>query len=254
MQAHVWQTSPALSGTPLKGGLCFVPFGTSFYVLLANNNNPIIPALIMPKIEPFEMFTNDYDDWFIKNKKIYELEIEAVKQLIPANSYGLEIGVGSGKFAAPLGIKIGVEPSKAMAKKARKCGIKVFEGVAENLPFENETFDFVLFVTTICFVDDLKKSFEEAHRILKKEGSIIVGFVDKNSEIGKKNIAGKSKSKFYKIATFYSTDEVLKHLTNAGFCDFVCKQTIFPKPKNQLISDGFGKGSFVVVKGLKTQT
>ena len=91
----------------------------------------------MPKIEPFELFSDAYDDWFIKNKNIYELELEAVKQFIPLNSYGLEVGVGSGKFAAPLGIKIGVVPSNAMSKKARKLGIKVFKGVAEKLPFED---------------------------------------------------------------------------------------------------------------------
>jgi len=205
----------------------------------------------MPKIEPFELFSDAYDDWFINNKIIYELELEAVKQLMPSDAYGLEVGVGSGKFATQLGIKIGVEPSKAMAKKARTLGIKVFEGVAENLPFENNTFDFILFVTTICFVDDIKKTFEEAYRVLKKDGVIIVGFVDKESEMGEKYIAKKNKSKFYNIATFYSTDEVLKYLNDAGFCDFTCKQTILPENEKELIKNGYGEGSFVVIKGGK---
>ncbi len=205
----------------------------------------------MPKIEPFELFTNAYDDWFIKNKNIYELELEAVKQFIPLNSYGLEVGVGSGKFAAPLSIKIGVEPSKAMAEKARKLGIKVYDGVAEKLPFEDNTFDFVLFVTTICFVDDIKKSFEETYRVLKKGGAIIIGFVDKNSEMGKKYLEKKSKSKFYNIATFYSSEEILKYLKRIGFRNFKIIQTIFQESKKQIIKIGFGEGSFVVIKGKK---
>ena len=205
----------------------------------------------MPKIEPFELYSDAYDDWFVENEKIYKLELEAVKQLLPINGYGLEVGVGSGKFAAPLGIKIGVEPSKMMAEKARNLGIKVHNGVAENLPFENSIFDFVLFVTTICFVDDIKKAFSEAYRVLKNNGSIIVGFVDKESEMGKEYIAKKNKSKFYNIATFYSTDEVLKHLENEGFKKYKIKQTIFPNQEEQMIEDGFGKGSFVVIKGEK---
>ena len=100
-------------------------------------------------------------------------------------------------------------------------------------------------------MDDIRKTFSEAYRVLKNDGSIIVGFVDKESEMGKKYLAKKNKSKFYNIATFYSTDEVSDHLTKTGFNNFKFKQTIFPETKNQLISDGFGKGSFVVIKGEK---
>jgi len=71
-----------------------------------------------------------------------------------------------------------------MTEISKKHGIKVYEGVAERLPLGDKTFDFVLFVTTICFVDDLTKSFQEAHRVLKTDGFIIVGFVDKESELG----------------------------------------------------------------------
>lgn len=208
----------------------------------------------MAKIEPFELFADAYDDWFVKNKNIYELELEAVKQLMPTDANGLEVGIGSGKFAVPLGIKTGVEPSRVMAEKARALGIKVCYGVAEDLPFEDNIFDFVLFVTTICFVDDIEKTFLEAYRVLKNDGSIIVGFVDKESEMGKKYLAKKNKSKFYNIATFYSTEEVLKYLIDAGFCDFICKQTIFQNQEEQTIEDGFGKGSFVVIRGEKKIT
>ncbi len=54
-----------------------------------------------------------------------------------------------------------------MAAKARARGIDVHPGVAEGLPFPDGRFDFILFVTTICFVDDLLKAFEEAFRTLK---------------------------------------------------------------------------------------
>ncbi len=40
---------------------------------------------------------------------------------------------------------------------ARKRGIKVVEGMTEDLPFEDESFNFVLMVTTICFLDIVEK-------------------------------------------------------------------------------------------------
>ena len=203
----------------------------------------------MPKIEPFELYSSAYEDWFVKNENIYKLELQTLKLLIPPNSYGVEIGIGSGRFALPLGIKIGVEPSPAMSEIARGRGIEVVKGVAEDLPFKAGTFDFALLVTTICFVDDIEKTFSEVHRVLKETGCIIVGFVDENSEMGRKYLARKNKSKFYKDANFFSSEDVLNYLTKAGFKNFEIKQTILPENKKTLIENGFGKGSFVVIKG-----
>ncbi len=44
----------------------------------------------MPKIEPFEKYTNRYEEWFDKNKFVYESEVAAVRRLIP-NPDKLEI-------------------------------------------------------------------------------------------------------------------------------------------------------------------
>jgi len=205
----------------------------------------------MAKIAPFEKFSEEYDEWFVSNKDKYEAELRALNYFIPPNSKGLEVGVGSGKFADPLGIKTGVEPSQKMAVKARKLGIRVLAGVAEDLPFSNGTFDYILMVTTICFVDDLKKTFQEAFRVLKEEGIIVIGFIDKDSELGEKYRANKDKSRFYKMAEFFSAEEVLACLRETGFESFEAKQIIFPGNDTQRIEDGFGTGSFVVMKGLK---
>ena len=206
----------------------------------------------MAKITPFEDFSEKYDEWFVKHNDKYEAELRALRCYIPSDRNGLEVGVGSGKFAAPLGIKTGVEPSQKMADKARKLGIHVLSGIAEDLPVSNSTFDFVLMVTTICFVDDLKESFQEAFRVLKKEGFIVIGFIDKESELGKVYRANKDKSHFYNIAEFFSTEEVLACLSEAGFESFKTKQTLFSGDDTQRIEDGFGTGSFVIIKGLKT--
>jgi len=67
----------------------------------------------------------------------------------PPPAKGLEVGVGSGKFAVPLDIKIGVEPSDNIALKAERRGIRVFQQVTEELPFPDSKSDLVLMVTTI---------------------------------------------------------------------------------------------------------
>lgn len=209
----------------------------------------------MPKIEPFEKYSQKYEDWFKKNKFAYESELLAVKKLMPNNKEGIEIGIGSGKFAEPLGIKLGVEPSSKMRKIAEKRGIKVIDAVAEKLPFDDGQFLFALMVTTICFLNDIEIAFREAYRILKANGCIIIGFIDKNSILSKLYKQHKMKNVFYKFATFYSVDEVVSYLKKAGFKSFTFAQTIFHKLADlenvELIKEGYGEGSFVVIKAIK---
>ncbi len=206
----------------------------------------------MPKIESFEKYSEEYDQWFNNHPDLYGAEIEAIRRLIPSSeAEGMEVGVGSGKFAVPLGIKVGVEPSEKMASIARLKGIEVHSGVAEDLPFSDGRFDFVMMVTTICFVDDIVKSFKEAFRVLKNDGFIIVGFVDKESKIGKQYSEKKENSKFYKDATFFSVPEVLSYLNVSGFEISNILQTLLPGEIPNTIQEGFGRGSFVVIKGIK---
>jgi ubiquinone/menaquinone biosynthesis C-methylase UbiE len=82
----------------------------------------------MVRIDSFEKYSKEYDEWFIKNKNIYLAELNAIKSLVTSGELGVEIGIGTGRFALPLGIKVGVDPSRKMADISRKQGIKVYEG------------------------------------------------------------------------------------------------------------------------------
>lgn len=49
-----------------------------------------------------------HDGWFERHRFVYESELLAVKEQLPEGGKGSEIGVGSGRFAAPLNIKQGL--------------------------------------------------------------------------------------------------------------------------------------------------
>ena len=209
----------------------------------------------MAKTKPFDENSEDYEKWFEFNKYAYHSEIKALGHFIPEKGKGIEIGIGSGLFAQPLGITNGIEPSPRMRRIAQARGLNVFDGIAENVPIEDSAFDYALFVTTICFVDDAEKSLKEAKRILKPTGRIIIGFVDKNSRIGKIYQEHKQYSTFYKEASFYSSEEVKNLLKDIGFRNIEFVQTLFGELKNitevQDFKQGYGDGSFVVVKAEK---
>ena len=128
-------------------------------------------------------------------------------------------------------------------------------GIAEELPYNDLQFDFVLMVTTICFIDNIDIAFKEVYRILKPSGYFIIGFVDKESTIGKLYQRNKTTSVFYKEATFYSVNDVIQYLKNAGFTDFKINQTIFKSletiKKIEPVKQGYGEGSFIVIKSQK---
>ena len=105
----------------------------------------------MAKIEAFEKYTEQYEGWFIKNRFVYQSEVRAIREQLSDAKRGIEVGVGTGRFSSPLGIRIGIEPSGKMGEIAMHKGIKVIKAVAENLPLKESSFEFALMVTTICF-------------------------------------------------------------------------------------------------------
>ncbi len=209
----------------------------------------------MSEATPFERHATEYDNWFISHRFAYESELEAVRQHLPRGRTGIEIGLGTGRFASPLGVQFGIEPSARMREAARKRGIEVVAGVAEALPFRDSTLDFALMITTICFLDNLEGSLGEAHRVLKPEGSVIIGFIDRASPLGQSYERHKSSSTFYKGATFYTAAEVIATLKKAGFREFTFSQTIFRDLPDidsmEPVRPGYGQGSFVVIGAAK---
>ncbi|MBD3322000.1 MAG: methyltransferase domain-containing protein [Chitinivibrionales bacterium] len=199
-----------------------------------------------------------YEHWFTQNAAAYQSEVDAVGQCIPAKGCGFEIGVGTGRFSAPFGIRHGVEPSEPMRKIALKRGIHVVSGTGEELPYHDKEFDFALMVTTICFADDPLRCFKEAWRVLKNQGVMITGLVDKLSFLGRKYEEHKNGNVFYKDARFFSVYEVVNLMTKTGFGQFDFRQTIFGVPSQisapEKAKPGFGKGAFIVVRGIKNST
>ena len=201
----------------------------------------------------FDQNTLEYDNWFEKHSNLYQSELLAMKQAVPQNKKGIEIGVGSGRFAEPLNIKYGVEPSASMAALAKQRGVKVFDAVAEKLPIEDQSYDFATMVTTVCFLNDIPKAFSEVHRILKPKGEFVIGLIDRNSKLGKKYEEQKSTNKFYSDAHFHSTEEITELLSQVGFQNFSYWQTLLNTDENTIEQPqpGYGKGSFIVIKGIK---
>ena len=203
-------------------------------------------------VDPFETETETYEAWFERFDAAYRSEIRALRALSIATDRAISIGVGTGRFAKPLAVPRGLDPSPAMLDRARERGIEVVRGVGEALPFRDDAAEMLLAVTTVCFFEDLDRAVAEAARVLEPGGAFLLGYIDRESQIGQEYQAIKEENPFYRHATFYSTDELEAALETAGFGDFETRQTLFSMPDTldepDPVRDGTGEGSFVALR------
>ncbi len=225
----------------------------------------------MPTTAPFETLTAEYDDWFETNSDAYRAELAALERVFterppsaasnaePPERTTLEVGVGTGRFAGPLEIPIGIDPAMNPLLEARDRGVDPVRGVAERLPVRDDTFERVLFVTVWCFLDDIEDALAEARRVLAPNGELVVAFLDRSSPMGRAYQENKDESPFYADAQFGTGEEVCTHLEGAGFVVRERLQTVFDESaaesseteangEPELVREGHGDGLFGVVR------
>ena len=199
-------------------------------------------------MNPFDVLAREYDLWYERpfGGSAFELELRCLKELLGSFKRGLEIGVGTGRFASALEVKFGMDPSYEMLRIAERRGIRCVQGVGESLPFKKEVFDLVLIVVSICFVKDSFRVLKESRRVLLKGGRLILGLVLSESPWAefyrKKALEGHP---IYRQARFYTFEEVRNMLGEAGFRIERVRSTLFEEPqdrepvKNKEVREGY---------------
>jgi ubiquinone/menaquinone biosynthesis C-methylase UbiE len=138
----------------------------------------------------FDAYSEAYDQWFQQNARIFESELRLVAKTLEQSGRILSIGCGTGLFeqqlASVYGINIadGIEPSANMASVARQRGMQVLDGSAEALPFDDASFDTALFNGSLSYVADLAPALQEAWRVLRPGGKLVMVDVPAESGFG----------------------------------------------------------------------
>ena len=172
---------------------------------------------MIPARRVFDEFSSNYDRWFDDHGDIWQAQVRLLRDAVPQTGRGLEVGVGSGRFAVPLGIRYGIDPSIKLIEMARTRGIEVVLGEGEHLPYRAGTFNHVLMMTVICFLEKPSLVLHETFRVLVKGGELILGFIEKDGEIAIQYRQEKIKGRFLRFARFLTADEVARFIEDAGF-------------------------------------
>ncbi|MBN2189708.1 MAG: methyltransferase domain-containing protein [Candidatus Aureabacteria bacterium] len=198
----------------------------------------------------FDEYFEKYDAWYDRNRFVYLSELKAIKKVLPKKGKGLEIGVGTGRFASKLGVSCGIDSSAKMIALAKMRGVPARIAAAEKLPFGKNFFDYALMVVTLSFVKNPQAAIRECARVLKDNGKLIIAIIDKNSFLGR--FYRRKKGIFYKHARLLSPEETVSLMKKSGFRKFVFYQTIF-RPLDEIkrlepVKKGYGEGGFVVIR------
>ncbi len=196
-----------------------------------------------------------YDRWYDRHPALYRAEVAALKRAGGDFAGGLEVGVGTGRFAAALGLDWGIDPVEEMLRIARERGCRVIRAEGEAIPFADASFRRVLMVTVLCFVRDPRKAVAEAFRVLRPGGRLVMGIIDPESELGRASRARRDPESFYAVARILSVPGVLELLPEADRGKVEIFQSIFPGDDGgedtPAVEEGYGRGSFVVISAAR---
>jgi SAM-dependent methyltransferase len=164
---------------------------------------------------PFDEAAQSYDAWFDgEGKVIFESELQALRQVLPTLPRPwLEVGAGSGRFAAALGIEAALEPAAGLTRLASGRGVAIALGVGERQPFAAQSFGTAFLITTLCFVDWPLSLLRETHRVLKPEGKLVLGIIPADSPWGRLYEEKKQQGHhLYRQASFLRYSETIRLL------------------------------------------
>src|SRR5712671_2661110 len=128
------------------------------------------------------IFAASYDRM---SRKAEEAGLRALRQSLLADAAGrvLEIGAGTGAnlalYSANLESLVVTEPQVPMLRRLQRTArehaplAQVLRAPAEDLPFEDDTFDTVVSTLVLCGVDDQPRALREARRVLRPGGRLL---------------------------------------------------------------------------------
>jgi demethylmenaquinone methyltransferase/2-methoxy-6-polyprenyl-1,4-benzoquinol methylase len=96
--------------------------------------------------------------------------------------WALDVGCGPGlttegarRLVGSTGKVVGLDPSAGMLHEAQRVGCRgLVQGVGEELPFGDASFDFLSMAYALRHVSDLEVAFREYHRVLKPRGIVLL--------------------------------------------------------------------------------
>ncbi len=228
----------------------------------------------------FDEHASEYDAWFFANQTVLANEVALIAHMLRDAGRVLSIGCGTGLFEMLLRrdhgivVEFGIEPSEGMAAIARKRGMQVRIGTAEDTDYGEAEYDTILFNGTPSYIADLEAALRRAHRALRHGGSVVVADVPKESSYAMLYMLGAQLGgwshplvadikptnvypmEFARSARWRTTREKVSALLATGFERVTYAQTLTHHPLysndvDEAPVEGYGRGDYVAIRAEK---
>ena len=128
----------------------------------------------------YNQISKGYDELH-REEQLKKLKIISQHIKPKQNKTLLDVGCGTGISTKFWKCKaIGIDPSRELIKI---CGRKCRLGRAEDLPFKDRSFDYVISVTAIQNFDDMEKGLKEMKRVAKRD--VVITALKKSPKISR---------------------------------------------------------------------
>jgi ubiquinone/menaquinone biosynthesis C-methylase UbiE len=170
----------------------------------------------------FDEWPEAYDRWFTSpiGSLIKKFEVELIQDLLrpQKDEMILDAGCGTGVFTLDIlslgsqviGLDISLPMLLHAGKKLKGYPFQMILADILNLPFPKNSFDKVVSVTALEFVEDAKGAVGELFRITKRGGCIVVATLNSLSPwASRRKAEAKERHTIFEKAIFRSPDELL---------------------------------------------
>ena len=131
-------------------------------------------------------------------KNILLRELGLVKSALPQGSTVLDVGCGPGAFEQILEgyfSIVALDPDISFLSKGYELSNSMFvRGVAEHLPFKDECFEGVMFITSMEFIKNPETAVSEVYRVLKENGIVFAIMLNPESSYFRERVKRKGYS------------------------------------------------------------
>ena len=180
-----------------------------------------------------------YDQWYDSKLGSFVDEVEtelAFKLFKPYKGMEvLDVGCGTGNFSvklAEMGCKVvGIDISEKMlniarGKKKDGLDLEFYLMDAYKLDFPDEEFAGVFSMAAFEFIYEAEKAYKEMYRVLKKNGNLLIGTINRKSKWGEFYLSKEiQENSVYKYADFKSLSVLeslnKKEIIGSGECLFI---------------------------------
>jgi ubiquinone/menaquinone biosynthesis C-methylase UbiE len=202
-----------------------------------------------------------YDAWYdtLRGRWIGDQEFVLLARLLNARPGDtlLDVGCGTGyfsrRFVRESGLKVtgvDIDPDVIAFAKEQATDIEFALGNAQSLPYTDASFDHVVAVTSLCFVDGEARAVREMARIARQR--VALGLLNRHSLLYFSKGRGQAGS--YSGAHWHSSAEARALLERAGCVDVSLGSAVFlpdggamARTVERLLPSRIPVGSFLAV-------